>query len=91
MKHLEEITNRLQRIETILIDIRENQRKKVESSQPHSANSEPHLTIRQAARFLKVTTNTIHQWSNKGFIKKRRIKGTERVYFLKSELIKAMK
>lgn len=48
----------------------------------------PHLTKKETAEFFSVTPNCITDWCNNGTLSKKRI--GQRVYFLKSDLIRLL-
>lgn len=45
-----------------------------------------HLTVREAALYAKVTTQTIHNWKSSGKLKFHSPTGSKQIYILKKDL-----
>lgn len=81
----ETIEARLSNIENLLLDIKHP----TKDPEPLQDRIEEPISQNEAARFLGKSRQTLTAWRKKGIIKAHRLSG--RIYFLKSELLEAMK
>jgi hypothetical protein len=52
-----------------------------------SSNEDQQMTQKEAAAFLKISQATIIEWKKKNLLPYHQIPGTNRVFFLKSEIL----
>ena len=80
----EQIEARLSNIETLLLDIKHDNK-----SAPVSSDQENFLTVKEAATFLRLSVPTIYTMTSRGQLPV--IKRSKRCYFLKEDLINYLK